>query len=117
MTSCAVPPTSIVNRFGTAPKSRSKLSTSRGRQRHAGVPSVFTAKIASSYGGIGGGGSSVAGSVSVSQLPEAVKIRDRPASYATEDQRKAQPSGMRGWSQPERVERKPAGRPRSLSLW
>ena len=47
-TSRVSPPTSMLKRFGVAPNARSALSTSRGRHRHAGVPSVCSATIASS---------------------------------------------------------------------
>ncbi len=66
---------------------------------------------------MGGGGRSVAGSVSVSQLLEAVKSSPRSRSAATDDHTFPQPLRERGWSQPERVARKPAGRPSSASEW
>src|SRR3954471_17698235 len=80
------PPISISNRFGTAPNDRSLGSTSRGRQRHAGSPlSVCSANTASSYGGMIGDGSRVLGSVSLSQLLDAVNSTLRSTSMVADD--------------------------------
>src|SRR5262252_6119450 len=106
----------MVNRFGTAPNSLSALSTSRGRQRQRTLPSRSSEKIASSNGGIGGGGALVDGLSSVSQLPDAVKIARRSTSSAADDHTLEQPLREKGKSQPGR-ERKPVGSPSSTSLW
>src|SRR5207249_2478457 len=107
----------MVNRLGTPPNARSSLSTSRGRQTHAGLPSNVTAKIASSYGGMGGGGTRVAGSVSVSQLLESMKSNLRAGSTANDDQTFPHAVDVRSKLQPGRVAKKSSGRPSWAALW
>ena len=113
----SAPATVVVKRFAAAPKARSSLSTSRGRQVQAGVPSKCKTTNASSYRGIGGGGMGVLGSSSVSQLLDVKKMNSRSRSTLTGDQTLPQPVSVLSKSQPSLVAKKSSGRPRSAAAW
>src|SRR3990170_1297270 len=65
---------------------------------------------------MGGGGFVVAGSSSVSQLPDVKKISSRAVSTLTGDQTLPHAVSVRSKSQPSRVVKKSAGRPSAPAL-